>query len=654
MSHSHIDDLLHQVSSLQMGADKAYKSPGWGGEVQDMMARKDFAGGSWLSHPGVRSALAGTFSSLEKLMMAFRVESRNDVAVFHIPSFIKWFHTVDSFENGVTLVNAVDTLLDHIKHDLQTVDKKSCVGLLVVLYLPILQEPETSLMLLPKLSGLISNFTTAERFEFALIVQESIQSSTDDATERSNLFKIIVQIFQQYLSLEIFKTPDAEAAAVVNENIVAAVQTLSILAAINETNGFVPFHEFYNEAVEETLDLKDDYPKWKSSQGFSYCNYPFLLSTSTKGDVLKIESMIQMRHELQDSFFRAMFIGVNNPYLQLEIRRGHVIRDALFQLQSKSPHDLKKQLRVSFLDEDGIDEGGIQKGLFVTNASARTSWFSYWDQTAGAERDMLDEYNLLGKLIGLAFYNSVPLDINFAPALYKKILGVPLSIDDVAGLDADLGAGLKQLLAYEGDVEQDYSRTFSVDTITPLGKRGVFDLIPNGSEIPVTKDNRQDFVNKYLDFLLNSSVEDAFKAFQSGLMAIMDGSGISLFRPEELQELICGSPSLDFRVLETSTIYDGYEADAPIIRFFWEIVHEFSDEQKKQLLVFTTGSDRVPVGGLGKLQFVIAKNGGDSDRLPTSHTCFNALLLSEYASKEKLKERLLVALENRNCGFYLT
>lgn len=77
------------------------------------------------------------------------------------------------------------------------------------------------------------------------------------------------------------------------------------------------------------------------------------------------------------------------------------------------------------------------------------------------------------------------------------------------------------------------------------------------------------------------------------------------------------------------------------------------DEEKKRLLFFTTGSDRIPVGGLGKLQFIIAKNGGDSDRLPTSHTCYNVLLLSAYSSKEKLADRLATALNNSNCGFFL-
>ena len=38
------------------------------------------------------------------------------------------------------------------------------------------------------------------------------------------------------------------------------------------------------------------------------------------------------------------------------------------------------------------------------------------------------------------------------------------------------------------------------------------------------------------------------------------------------------------------------------------------EEQKRKLLQFTTGSDRVPVGGLSKLKLIIAKNGPDTDR----------------------------------------
>ena len=69
-----------------------------------------------------------------------------------------------------------------------------------------------------------------------------------------------------------------------------------------------------------------------------------------------------------------------------------------------------------------------------------------------------------------------------------------------------------------------------------------------------------------------------------------------------------------------------------MIGWFWEVVHGFTEAQKKRLLMFVTGSDRVPIKGLASLQppFVISRNGPASDRLPTAHTCFNHLLLPAY------------------------
>ena len=52
---------------------------------------------------------------------------------------------------------------------------------------------------------------------------------------------------------------------------------------------------------------------------FCFISYPFLLSTTAKNEVLRLESLVRMRHELQDAFFRAMFVGVNSPYLQSKL-----------------------------------------------------------------------------------------------------------------------------------------------------------------------------------------------------------------------------------------------------------------------------------------------------------------------------------------------
>ena len=65
-----------------------------------------------------------------------------------------------------------------------------------------------------------------------------------------------------------------------------------------------------------------------------------------------------------------------------------------------------------------------------------------------------------------------------------------------------------------------------------------------------------------------------------------------------------------------STEYNsGYTPSTPIVGWFWELCHKMSDEEKKQLLQFTTGSARVPVGGLARLKLIIARHGPDTDRL---------------------------------------
>lgn len=53
------------------------------------------------------------------------------------------------------------------------------------------------------------------------------------------------------------------------------------------------------------------------------------------------------------------------------------------------------------------------------------------------------------------------------------------------------------------------------------------------------------------------------------------------------------------------------------------VLNDFSDEQRKKLLFFSTGSDRAPITGLEDIEFVIGLEPGDEEKLPTAHTCFN-------------------------------
>jgi len=77
-----------------------------------------------------------------------------------------------------------------------------------------------------------------------------------------------------------------------------------------------------------------------------------------------------------------------------------------------------------------------------------------------------------------------------------------------------------------------------------------------------------------------------------------------------------------------------------------------TQDQKKKLLFFVTGSDRAPIKGLSDLHFVIRQGRESQAALPTAHTCFNTLVLPMYTTVEVLRSKLMLAIANAE-GFGL-
>uniref|UniRef100_A0A673WBT5 Ubiquitin-protein ligase E3A n=1 Tax=Salmo trutta TaxID=8032 RepID=A0A673WBT5_SALTR len=423
----------------------------------------------------------------------------------------------------------------------------------------------------------------------------------------------------------------------------------------------IPFEEFVNEPLNDVLEMDKDFTFFKvdSESKFSFQSCPFVLNACTKSLGLYYDNRISMYSERRITALYSLVQGQQlNPYLRLKVRRDHIIDDALVRLEMismENPADLRKQLFVEFEGEQGVDEGGVSKeffqlvleemfnpdiGMFTYDESTKLFWFN----PPSLENEA--QFTLIGIVLGLAIYNNCILDVHFPMVVYRKLMGKKGTYLDLADSHPVQYQSLKELLDYEGDVEEDMMITFQISQTDLFGEPITYDLKENGDKIPVNADNRKEFVSLYGDYILNKSVERQFKAFRRGFQMVTNESPLKcLFRPEEVELLICGSRNLDFHALEETTEYDGgYNKDCRIIKDFWETVHSFGEEDKRLFLQFTTGTDRAPVGGLGKLKMIIAKNGPDTDRLPTSHTCFNALLLPEYDTKDKLKERLLKAI----------
>ncbi len=89
--------------------------------------------------------------------------------------------------------------------------------------------------------------------------------------------------------------------------------------------------------------------------------------------------------------------------------------------------------------------------------------------------------------------------------------------------------------------------------------------MPGGSAVSVTEDNRLDYVEAMVDFLLNRSIEQQFKAFEEGFRILCDGPAMRLFNAQEVERLVCGNPNLDFDALQQNAKYEGgYTANTQV------------------------------------------------------------------------------------------
>jgi ubiquitin-protein ligase E3 A len=228
--------------------------------------------------------------------------------------------------------------------------------------------------------------------------------------------------------------------------------------------------------------------------------------------------------------------------------------------------------------------------------------------------------------------------------VYKKLKGLKSTLADLADLQPDLAKGLQSLLDFDGDVQAAFGFTFQI-SYEVFGEIRTIDLKRDGGDLPVTNENRDEYVTLYVQYVLDVSVAAQFAAFLKGFHRVCGGDALDLFTAPELELLLCGNPVLNFQDLEKGANYeDGYTASSTAIRNFWQICHEFSEEEKRMFLKFVSGSDRSPIDGLSKLKFVISKNGSDDQRLPSAHTCFNHLLLPDYSSIDVMREKIKYAM----------
>lgn len=478
--------------------------------------------------------------------------------------------------------------------------------------------------------------------------------------------------------------------------------------------------QFHCDYFAERLDNVEMPVAWLSftstKQKAHLLDFPFILNSDTLVSYFRAINFSRMSHAYEeaaslksrlDRLFETHTLIVNphhknvltdllrtaaSRYLILDIGRKTVLRDAFDQLWRREERELLRPLKVHLGEdsgEEGFDSGGVQQeffrlaiaealdpdfGAFTVDERNRMAWF----QPGSLEPEW--KFELVGLLIGLAVYNGLTLPINFPKALYRKLLGEPVTdIHHINDGWPQIASSLTSLLEWDesnGAVEDVFAVTYEFSTtmfaehvsremhsITPGTQPDSSHAWPqfssnhmrlsadNPPDAPLVTDaNRNAYVSDYIRYMTEVSVRPQYTAFAKGFGAVLHPKSLTLLTPSLLQSLIEGAQEIDIAELRRATRYVGYSASSKTIKDFWSVVKRYDAAMKRKLLEFVTASDRVPVGGVKNVTFVVQKNGeveeGKTGRLPTAYTCYGTLLLPEYGDREVLRERLAVALEN--------
>lgn len=376
-----------------------------------------------------------------------------------------------------------------------------------------------------------------------------------------------------------------------------------------------------------------------------------------------VQKLSALRQELQT-------VQPQSGHCRLEVSREDIFEESYRLIMKMRPKDLKKRLMVKFRGEEGLDYGGVaREWLYLLSHEMLNPYYGLFQYTrddiytlqinpdSSVNPEHLSYFHFVGRVIGLAVFHGHYIDGGFTLPFYKMLLGKPIHLDDIELVDPDLHRSLNWML--NNDIGDGIDTTFSVEH-NAFGQLQVHELKPNGRELPVTDDNKKEYVRLFVNYRFMRGIEQQFLALQKGFSELVQPHLLKAFDEKELELVIGGLGKIDLEDWQKHTRLKHCTTDTPVVQWFWRTVDSYSEERRARLLQFVTGSSRVPLQGFRALQgstgaagprlFTIHLIDANTDNLPKAHTCFNRIDLPPYESPEKLAEKLTQAIEE-TCGF---
>jgi E3 ubiquitin-protein ligase TRIP12 len=279
----------------------------------------------------------------------------------------------------------------------------------------------------------------------------------------------------------------------------------------------------------------------------------------------------------------------------------------------------KKKLKI-WRDTDGssgTEYAFGQRGLFPAPMS---------DEQAAQEigKKQLNIFKVLGKFVARSMLDSRIIDISFNPAFFRiadTLSSVAPSLGTVKLVDQDLANSLfmlKEFVNTKNAVEANMSlspahKIEAVQNITVHGAHvddlgldftlpgyPAIELIPGGTDVPLTIENVDIYIERVIDMTLGSGVRRQVDAFRAGFSQVFPFSSLRAFTPSELVMLF-GQAEEDWSIetlMDSIKADHGFNMDSRSVRNLLQTMSELDHQQRRDFLQFVTGSPKLPIGGM--------------------------------------------------------
>ncbi|KAK8374503.1 hypothetical protein O3P69_007869, partial [Scylla paramamosain] len=347
----------------------------------------------------------------------------------------------------------------------------------------------------------------------------------------------------------------------------------------------------------------------------------------------------------------------------IKVKRNNILEDSFAIISQVSRVDLlRTRLWIEFEGEVGLDYGGVAREFFfLLSKEMFNPYYGLFEYSATdnytlqinpysgmCNEEHLRYFKFIGRVAGMAVYHGKLLDAFFIRPFYKMMLSKPIELKDMESVDSEY---YNSLLWIQENDPADLDLTFSVDEET-FGRTTSHNLKENGGNIPVTNENKNEYIELVINWRFVQRIHNQMEAFREGFNDVVPISHIKIFDENELELLMCGIVSIDVKDWRSNTVYKGeYHPNHIVIQWFWRVVLSFTNEMRARLLQFVTGTSRVPMNGFKELygsngpQLFTIEMWGETKNYPRSHTCFNRLDLPPYQSYHELREKLIKAIE---------